>query len=63
MPTNVKAIETVEEYEDATRRISKLDAAMPGSPEEEEQKALITAADKWRHDHGKMPKAIKPSTG
>jgi hypothetical protein len=39
MPKNVKAIETVEEFEDARKRIIKLDVAMPGSPEAEEQRA------------------------
>lgn len=31
MPRNVKAIETVEEFEDAKKRIVKLDTSMPGS--------------------------------
>ncbi|HEV2554935.1 MAG TPA: hypothetical protein VGV17_14355 [Bosea sp. (in: a-proteobacteria)] len=63
MPTNVKAIETVEEFEDAKKRIAKLDTSMPGSPEEEEQKSLIRAVEKWQHDHGRMPKTIKPQAG
>lgn len=63
MPKNVKAIETVEEYEDAKKRISKLDTSLPGSPEEDEQRALITAVRKWQHDHGEMPKMIKPPAG
>lgn len=60
MPKNVKAIETVEEYEDAKKRIVVLDTAMPGSPGEEELKALIAAVEKWKRDHGSMPKAIRP---
>ena len=63
MPKNVKAIETVEEFEDAKKRIIKLDTAMPGSPEAEEQRALISAVAKWKHDHGRMPKTIKPQAG
>jgi hypothetical protein len=62
MPKNVKAIETVKEFEDARKRIIKLDVAMPGSPEAEEQRALISAIEKWKHDHGAMPTAIKPRT-
>jgi hypothetical protein len=60
MPKNMKPIETIEEFEDAKKRIIKLDPAMPGSPEVEEQKALISAVEKWKHDHGAMPEAIMP---
>ncbi len=62
MPKNAKPIENVEEFEDAKKRIIKLDTAMPGSPQAEEQRALISAVAKWKHDHGAMPNAIKPRT-
>lgn len=60
MPNNVKPIETIEEYQDAKDRIAELDAAMPGSPDEEEQMVLLQAIRKWEHDHGSMPNTIKP---
>jgi hypothetical protein len=52
MPKNVKAIETIEEYQDALVSIARLDASMPNSPEEAELLRLLQAVEKWEHDHG-----------
>jgi hypothetical protein len=52
MPKNVKAIETIEEYQDALASIARLDASMPNSPEEDESRRLLQAVEKWEHDHG-----------
>jgi len=45
-------IETVEDYEQATRRIAALDAGSRGEAEERERAALIEAVAAWdrRHD-------------
>jgi hypothetical protein len=60
MPKNTKPIETIEEFEDALGRIKALDTGMPGSPDEDELKALRIAVEKWKRDHAEMPEAIKP---
>lgn len=45
-------IETVEDYEQATRRIAALDSATRGETEERERTALVAAVAAWdrRHD-------------
>jgi len=49
MPMTV--ITTVEEYEDATRRIAELAGCIEDSSEETEMKALVAAVEKWDFDH------------
>jgi hypothetical protein len=49
MPMTV--ITTVEEYEDATRRIAELSGCIEGSSEESELEALVAAVEKWDFDH------------
>jgi hypothetical protein len=53
MPETIKPIETIEEYEDAKKRLT---AAQGGDRE-----ALVAAVKKWEADHGAMPKAIRPA--
>jgi hypothetical protein len=45
-------IETLEDYEQATRRIAALDSASRGEAEERERAALVEAVAAWdrRHD-------------
>ena len=51
MPTTMKPIETIEEYEDAKKRLPTLSG--------DEKQALSAAVEKWEMDHAEMPKAIK----
>lgn len=44
-------IETVEDYERATRRIAALDSATRGDGEEQERDALIEAVKRWDGKH------------
>lgn len=44
-------ITTVEEYEDATKRIAELAGCLEGTPEEAELQALVAAVEKWDFDH------------
>lgn len=44
-------IETVEDYEQATRRIAALDAASCGETEERERAALVEAVAAWDRLH------------
>lgn len=46
-----KTITTVEEYEDATKRIAELAGCLEDSPEEAELKYLVGAVEKWDFDH------------
>ena len=52
MPTTIKPIETIEEYEDAKKRLSTASG--------DERQAISAAVEKWEIDHAQMPKAIKP---
>lgn len=52
MTTTIKPIETIEECEDARKRIETATG--------DERQALLAAVKKWEMDHGKMPKAIRP---
>lgn len=52
MPHIAKPIETIEEYQDVEKRVTKLRGSEPGSPEKDELDALIAALEKWNHDHG-----------
>jgi hypothetical protein len=44
-------ISTVEEYEDATKRIAELAGCVEDSPEEADLKELVAAVEKWDFDH------------
>lgn len=51
MTETVKPLETLEDYEKATREIQELSGAPSDCPEEERLKALVAAVEKWDLDH------------
>ncbi len=59
MAKSIKRIETVEEFEDAKKRVAELSATRGGSSEAAELNALIEAIEKWQLDHGDIPQTIK----
>jgi predicted nucleic acid-binding Zn-ribbon protein len=48
MAKNIKPIETSSEFEEAKERLKALEMSMPGSPDEDEMKALGMAVEKWK---------------